>query len=340
MLQQGTWTFRYSLEGFLKRVLHRSETPRTESELVEAVLCDWTGEDEKAQSSSITARVRASLRSQGSAFQMLEDGRFALRTDSADALVDEAYRFLKDTGRPQKQGEILRHLQEATGRSRGELMSRLDLDRDARFARLEGGEWLLTEWEPVNDAIAQLMVELGQRRASVEDLLSLLEEEDELRGKTLIFHPELDPRFAVVDGQVECLEVQLEAAATAEETTHIEETAVAAVLAEEVREADMSNTDEEESEMTTTIFEGVETNEAKVSVSTEMLVDNVLGQIATALVELQTRDQEIPNEVIQLFNSEDLRGIETLMSQRKRIAELAEDLQAVIAKWSKENGAK
>jgi hypothetical protein len=335
MLQQGTWTFRYSLEGFLKRVLHSSETPRTESELVEAVLCDWTGEDEKAQSSSITARVRASLRGHGSAFRMLEDGRFALRTESVDDLVDEAYQFLKDSGRPQKQGEILRHLQEATGRERGELMSRIDLDRDARFARLEGGEWLLTEWELVNNAITQLMVELGQRRASSEDLLSLIEEEDELRGKTLIFYPELDPRFAVVDGQVDCLEVQPEAATTAEET--VVETLDETTYNEEP--LDKQGTDEEEADMTTTIFEGVETNEEKVTVSTGMLVDHVLGQIATAAVELQTRDQEIPNEVLQLFNSEDLRGIESLMGQRKRIAELAEDLQAVIAKWSEENSA-
>ncbi|MGZ4112929.1 MAG: hypothetical protein ACXVP5_10890 [Tumebacillaceae bacterium] len=326
MLQQGAWTFRYSLEGFLKRLFHVSAGPRTESELVEAVLGEWAGEDEKSRE-TIPDRVRASLRAKFGAFIQLDDGRFALKTSVGDELQDLAYEFLKQSGCPQKNGEFFRHLQTVTGRGRGELMSRLDLDSDPRFARLEGGEWLLTEWELANEAIANLMIELGQRRASREDLLALIE--DDGSNIVRIFHPELDPRFALVDNLVECLLVEAEAAATATtEQTHTEQT-----------ELDKPEKETEESQMNATAtFETTTTNDTIANVTTSQLVDFVLSQLTQASTELQHRNLEIPNEVMALFNNEDLEGIQALMSQRKRIESLASDLQALVTKWKEDGG--
>jgi len=341
MLQQSAWTFRYSLEGFLKRVLHKAAGPQNESELIESVLADWAGEDEKSRE-SIPARVRASLQARNGAFQKQEEDRYVLRTQKADDLCDRAYRFLQESGAPKKHGDILRHLQQVTGRGRGDLMSRVDLDSDPRFVRLEGGEWLLTEWELVHDAIANLMVDLGQRRASREDLLTLIAEEDELRGKHFIFQPELDPRFAVVGDQVDCLLLESEAAESVEKTDDMEVETAEEAPTEETEERTMNDitTAFENTEVAATAeaTETVETTENRIS--TSEIVDNALLQIAQLCADVQRRNEEVPNEVVTLFNLEDIEGIQSLMLQRKRIAALAEDLQAFIAKWSDEIDAK
>lgn len=313
MLQQGAWTFRYSLEGFLKRVLRIATSPMSETELVEAVHSEWTVHSEKSLD-SIPDRVRAALQSRNGSFRKLDDERYALREHASDELSERAYQFLKESGRPQKQGEILRHLQQSTGRNRGELMSRVDLDSDPRFARLEAGEYLLTEWELVHDAVANLMAELGQRRADRQDLLALVNEDG-------IFYPELDPRFAVAGDSVECLLVEPEAAATAE--------LLEQVVVENETEESLMNTLE--------TMTAAETNtEEKVQIPTEKLVDLVLEQLTQAASELATRNQELPNEVLTFFNLDDLKGIETLMQQRKRIGALAEDLKSLVAKWQEE----
>jgi hypothetical protein len=318
MLHQGAWTFRYSLEGFLKRVLRIAAGPMSETELVEAVRSGWAGPSEKSLD-SIPDRVRAALQSRNGSFRKLDDERYALREHAGDDLSERAYEFLKESGRPEKQGEILRHLQQSTGRNRGELMSRVDLDSDPRFARLESGEYLLTEWELVHDAVADLMAELSQRRADRQDLLDLV-------GGDGKFYPELDPRFAVAGDTVECLLVEPEAAATAE---LLEEPSVEATTGTNETEESLMNALE--------TMATVDTNtEEKVQVPTDQLVDLVLEQLTQAASELASRNQGLPNEVLTLFNLDDLKGIESLMQQRKRIGALAEDLQALVAKWREE----
>ncbi|TCP59442.1 hypothetical protein EV586_101661 [Tumebacillus sp. BK434] len=316
MLQQSSWTFRYSLEGFLKRVLHCAPCPLTEEGLVEAVLSDWAGPEHSRE--SIAARVRASLHAANGAFSSVGGDKYTLRQTAGDDLQNHAYDFLKGTGRPQKHGDILRHLQQVTGRGRGELMSRVDLDCDPRFARLDGGEWLLTEWQPANDQIARLMVEQGRRRAELTDLLKWVSEHvEEETGleQNRIFYPEFDPRFALAGTVVECLLVEPEAAATTLDT----------------------GMKLEEETMTTAEQPTVTAAATDLStVATHELVAAALKQLSDVSAELLRRNQEIPNEVLTLFNSEDLAGIEALMSERKRVGALADDLALFVTKWSEE----
>jgi hypothetical protein len=313
MLQQGSWTFRYSLEGFLKRVLHCAPCPLTEEGLVETVLSEWAGPEQSRE--SIAARVRASLKAANGAFSAVGD-KYTLRQTAGDDLQNHAYQFLKATMRPQKHGDILRHLQQVTGRGRGELMSRFDLDCDPRFARLDGGEWLLTEWEPVNDRIAQLMVEQGRRRAEINELLALLEEQGE-KAEHHIFYPEYDPRFALAGSQVECLLVEPEAAAALDAVSKTEE--------------------QKMTEQTTLEHTHKAEADSLSAIPTRQIVSAVLNQLNQLTEELKRRNQEIPNEVLTLFDSEDLAGIEALMSERKRVGALADDLAHFVAKWSEEH---
>jgi DNA-directed RNA polymerase delta subunit len=94
---------------------------------------------------SLRQRLEAALTTGSGAFVAAEGG-WRLRTETHSELNDLAYAYLAEQGKPAKFGDILRHLQGVTRRSRGDLMSRVDLDGDWRFARLESGEWVLTDW--------------------------------------------------------------------------------------------------------------------------------------------------------------------------------------------------
>ncbi len=311
MLQQGSGALRYSLEGFLKRVLHCAPCPLTEEGLVEAVLSDWAGPDQARE--SISARVRASLQATNGAFTSVAEDKYMLRHAVGDDLQNLSYQYLTETGQPQKLGDILRYLQKVTGRGRGELMSRVDLDCDPRFVRMDGGEWLLTEWEPVNDHLARLMVERGQRRGELSSLLALLGEEQDTH-QYQIFYPEYDPRFTVNGDVVECLLVEREVAVASNLDTNLEEEKV-----EELKT--------EQTLMTQKLDE-------LASVPTPQLVAAALQHLSLLSAALQERNQAIPNEVLTLFNSEDLAGIESLMGERKRVGALADDLASFVTKWS------
>ncbi|MBE3551290.1 MAG: hypothetical protein IMX06_00220 [Kyrpidia tusciae] len=142
MADKAALSYRYSIEGSLKRALFLAGHPLTMSELAAAVKALGRSElsDEDLQ-----ARLQAALTTAAGAFEY-EDGAWRLRKNGGSELGDLALQFLRQAGHPMKFGDILRHLQSVTRRSRGELMSRVDLDGDPRFARLDSGEWVLTDW--------------------------------------------------------------------------------------------------------------------------------------------------------------------------------------------------
>ncbi|MBX6394243.1 MAG: hypothetical protein IRY98_00775 [Alicyclobacillaceae bacterium] len=144
MSDTATRSYRYSIEGSLKRVLFEARRPMTVDELLAAVRA--MGRDDLPED-SLRQRLEAALTTGSGAFVAAEGG-WRLRTEVHSELNDLAYAYLSEQGRPAKFGDILRHLQMVTRRSRGELMSRVDLDGDWRFARLESGEWVLTDWPP------------------------------------------------------------------------------------------------------------------------------------------------------------------------------------------------
>ncbi|MDI3256210.1 MAG: hypothetical protein QJR01_00530 [Kyrpidia sp.] len=135
-------SYQYSIEGSVKRVLFLAGRPMTVGELSEAVKAlgrnDLSEED-------LRGRLEAALTTGTGAFECVE-GAWRLRRGTQSELNDLAHDYLQQAGRPMKFGDILRHLQTMTHRSRGELMSRVDLDGDWRFARLASGEWVLTGW--------------------------------------------------------------------------------------------------------------------------------------------------------------------------------------------------
>lgn len=172
MLQRTSSPLRYSLEGFLKRLLYVHGGPMKEADIIQSVKDHWFTDGEKSKE-KITERVQKIL-STGPFAQ--KEGGYVLQEAIHDEWHDIAYQFLAQGNMPQKQGEILRYLQQMTKRSRGELMSRIDFDADGRFARLESGEWVLTEWQLINDEEEQIVMKEmeGQPMNGNQDLVTTI----------------------------------------------------------------------------------------------------------------------------------------------------------------------
>lgn len=238
-MQQLTWSLRYSLEGFLKQLLQKTSVSVSLDSLVQQTSSEWAANDSKA-SSTMEDRVIAALSNPNGPFIKVEGG-WRLKSDPLDELHQLAHDFLSQHGAPQTHGEILRHIVALTKRSKGELMSRLDLDRYAEFARLESGEWVLSSWA---------IYELDMQQQSQ----------------------------------------------TQQQTKDVKE----------------SN-----------IFMD----------SHKDLVTLMLQELQAFEKQLADRNQEIPVEVMALFNQENILGIEKLMVEKKRNSDFAQDLLQLMEKW-------
>ncbi|GIM48234.1 hypothetical protein DNHGIG_37830 [Collibacillus ludicampi] len=305
MLQHVSRSLRYSLEGFLKRTFYVYNEPMTEEDIVQIVKEHWLAMDEKNRD-TIEVRVHMALSTESGVFER-KGNRYVMREHVPDDLHDLAYKFLAEKMYPQKHGELLRHIQQVTKRSRGELMSRVDFERDWRFARLTSGEWTLTEWSIINDEVVDLMTTLNVRNANRQELLELVAVDS--KGETIVFFPELDPRFQVgSDGQIELLAFQDPPS----------------------NEAKASDKRDKESHF---MLNNEETEE-KYMTAKKDLIASILMELEAYLNRLEERDQQIPQEVMAYFHNDDLKGIERLMQERKRNAEFSTDLQELLKKWN------
>lgn len=236
LLDQMVWGLRYSLEGALKRLLYTNTRPLSEEELAATLSQDYLTPKQRSKE-PLRMRIHQALTAPHGAFAQSGQG-FTLRKTEEDPLHEEVYRLFQNKV-PLKQGEILRLLQQRTNRSKGELMSRIDLERDWRFARLEEGDWVLTEWD----------LHTAGNAANER---------------------------------------------TEEEVTMNEQTDI---------------------------------------------VTEIIMELEAYISKLQAREKEIPQDVIRKFESEDLRSIQKLMDERKRVAGMVNDLKALATKWSGQNEA-
>jgi hypothetical protein len=169
----------------------------------------------------------------------------------------------------------------------------------------------LTEWRIVNDEVADLMNMLNVARADRRELLELVSVDS--AGETLVFFPELDPRFQVEpDGSVKLLK-------DADELTH--------------HSARISTRNDDQEHDHQDHSETRETEESNMTERNDMIT-SILLELQAYLTRLEERDQQIPQEVMAYFHNDDLKGIERLMQERKRNAEFSTDLQELLKKWN------
>jgi hypothetical protein len=236
LLDHTVWGPRYSLEGTLKRILFINARSLSEEELATVLLQNYRISEQRTKE-PIRTRIHKALTAPHSAFEQNGNG-WTLRQTGEEPLHEEVYRLFQKQ-MPLKQGEILRLLQQRTNRSKGELMSRIDLERDWRFARLEEGDWVLTEWD-LHTATEEVM--------------------ERTKGE------------GIMNGQQD-------------------------------------------------------------------IATSIIMELEAYITKLLVREQEIPQDVIRKFESEDLQSIRKLMEERKRVVSMANDLKVLVAKWSAQNEA-
>jgi hypothetical protein len=62
-------------------------------------------------------------------------------------------------------------------------------------------------------------------------------------------------------------------------------------------------------------------------------ISPLLQLMSETLTQMKNSEKEIPNRVIELFESEDLQGIQRLMEQKKQFSEFTTDLRQFLDKW-------
>ncbi|UOF89762.1 hypothetical protein LSG31_18085 [Fodinisporobacter ferrooxydans] len=137
--------------------------------------------------------------------------------------------YLEQTHRACTFADILEHLQDTTRRSRGELMSRINLENDSRFIRISDQLWGLADW---NHQLLHNDYRQGEERMLKNDVIAPL-----------------------------------------------------------------------------------------------------LQLMSETLSQIQNSEQDIPSQVISLFESEDIQGIQNLMEQKKQFAQFSADLREFLDKW-------
>jgi DNA-directed RNA polymerase delta subunit len=70
---------------------------------------------------------------------------------------------------------------------------------------------------------------------------------------------------------------------------------------------------------------------------TEMLNQEIIAPLlqlmSETLTQMKQTEQEIPNKVIELFESEDIEGIQKLLEEKKKFTEFTSDLREFLNKW-------
>ncbi|MBO8164993.1 MAG: hypothetical protein H0Z34_14960 [Brevibacillus sp.] len=287
--------------------------------------------------SEVTERLEAGLRAAG----LAEDGEAFLakvltipnspvrigRTEAIIELVhqphqlfDLAYRYLRDAHAPKTMEQISLELRRRTNFSWNQIARILILEKDPRFVRYEADErWFLAEWKLANDHVYEYLARMGVKVLPLRALVHTLEQEIGLSPREYIFLPELDDRFQVESGAVRIRSaeppVPASGAASAAEAT-AEDEAAAAMEPPQPTGSQLSL--EDDCVMNTTA--------EKINVQKE--VDALLRQ---ALTLLESRNQEMGQEVVSHFQQSDMQAIAALMKEKQHNDQVVLGIKQVLA---------
>lgn len=200
------------------------------------------------------------------------------------SFVHETIQWLRKLGTPVEEEQLLRKLRSKNKISWSFSFERLGFLNDHRFVQLTDGRWLLTEWDIANDEVFRYLTERGITELARREIPSLLKVKLGMRDNRL-FLPELDERFRIDDTKVYILDGQAEREQIIKNSSYVE---VAATMSQET------------------------------ALKEKLIVDEVLEDLTIALAKLEQRSNEMKEEVIQHFSSNNLEAIKALMHEKER----------------------
>jgi hypothetical protein len=201
------------------------------------------------------------------------------------------YRLIKEAGMPLLEDKILRKLRSLQLVSWNFDFDRLRLMGNPGFVQLEADKrWLLNEWYIANDEIYDYLNSGSKRDISLRDVSYIIQAMPSLSKEKAIFIPEVDKRFILNREMVEVI---------TDSSAHTQSLMEVAVT--------MSNH-----------LIDRETEQVMISESSKTVVDEVLGDLANALQKLEKRSNEMKQDVLQYFDSNDMSSISLLLKEKEK----------------------
>ena len=288
----------YTPLSFLKRFLIGQEKEVTVSELVD-LLQGYQPYFHTFYKMSVEELVNTVLHREDSPF--IVDGTDMIRSKMLSFPMNKyAYDCLSQTGKPQMFDRIVKQIAKKSKLSPIEIEKQLCLEKDIRFVQVEGlDRWLLTEWEICNDEIYRILEERNIEETNANYIYQLISTHIQKKDQPKqIWVPDVDPRFTNIDGG-------------------------------KVRIRDIQETKREATEMETNITINEQANQSQST------FHSVLKQIEQGLEMLQSRNQQMSDEVVGYFDNQDLEAIRRLMDEKKLNLEFQQDVANLIEKWRK-----
>ncbi|WP_289140358.1 hypothetical protein [uncultured Brevibacillus sp.] len=264
-------------------------------------------------------------------------------------LYDLAYRFLRDTGAPKKLEQIVAELRRQTQFGWNQILRMLQLEKDTRFVQYQGDiRWFLAEWTLGNDQVYEFCRKNGITQVTSRSLIHFLEQEVGIAGDAA-FLPVLDDRFRI-DGEIlyiivrsdddieEQIEEQMDEP-VAEEVAVAAEAIVSETIAntESVSEAAVSESaqpvlHEEQTEQKEQIKPLMTKEEMMMSNATnQQVLEEVQQLLQEAISRLETRQQDMSQEVVAHFQQSNMQAIEVLMKEKHKHEQIVLGIQQVLA---------
>ncbi|KNB72204.1 hypothetical protein [Brevibacillus reuszeri] len=330
----------YTLPSIVKKVFRSGERslPRTE-------ICSRMEANELNAFLDLdsTALLEKVLQMDQSPVRVASSEAIVELTYQPHQLYDLAYRFLRDTGAPKKLEQIVAELRRQTQFGWNQILRMLQLEKDTRFVQYQGDiRWFIAEWTLGNDQVYEFCRSNGITQVTSRSLIHFLEQEVGIAGDAA-FLPNLDDRFRI-DGEILYIVVRSED----ESEEQIEERmAVSEVAAAAVSQAPetIAKTDSVSEVVVTESAQPVLQEEQKEqekplitkeeitmsNATNQQVLEEVQKLLQEAIERLETRQQDMSQEVVDHFQQSNMQAIEVLMKEKHKHEQIVLGIQQVLA---------
>lgn len=333
----------YTLPSIVKKVFRSGERslPRTE-------ICSRMEANELNAFLDLdsTALLEKVLQMDQSPVRVASSEAIVELTYQPHQLYDLAYRFLRDTGAPKKLEQIVAELRRQTQFGWNQILRMLQLEKDTRFVQYQGDiRWFLAEWTLGNDQVYEFCRKNAITQVTSRSLIHFLEQEVGIAGDAA-FLPVLDDRYRI-DGEIlyiiarseddieEQFEEQMDEPAAAEVAVTAEAVASETIVnTESVSEAAVSESAQQ------VLHEEQKEKMKPLITKEEMTMSNAINQqvleevqqlLQEAISRLETRQQDMSQEVVAHFQQSNMQAIEVLMKEKHKHEQIVLGIQQVLA---------
>lgn len=275
--------------------------------------------------------------------KVLKMDQSPVRVGSSEAIVeityqphqlhDLAHRFLRDAQMPKAMEQIVAELRRLTQFGWSQIQRLLQLEKDPRFVQYQGdSRWFLAEWTLANDQVYTFCMDNGITQISSRSLVHFLEQEVRIAADAA-FLPMLDDRFRI---EGETLYIIARSDEPKEESAQQQ---IAVTVASET----ITQTEEESEEIVSEMEEAVQLLEEQPeplhtkeeitmnAVQNKNVLEEVKQLLEMAISQLETRSQEMSQEVVAHFQQSNMQAIEVLMKEKHKHEQIVLGIRQVLA---------